>query len=107
MREVQKIFMFFLCLDINECDPNPCEHDGSCIDRVNGYKCSCKAGYTGTNCEIGTKIYHIINLYKLNTIYKYTICSGRLSLDATKSMTLLGSNATPSLVVEERSRYEI
>ena len=39
--------------DINECTPNPCQNGGSCTDMVDGYVCSCAAGYTGTNCEEG------------------------------------------------------
>ena len=26
---------------------------GTCIDRVNGYECSCADGYTGTICATG------------------------------------------------------
>ena len=27
--------------DIDECDSNPCEHDGTCMDYVNQFNCSC------------------------------------------------------------------
>ena len=40
-------------VDINECQPGPCENSISCIDGVNSYKCVCKPGYTGKNCGVG------------------------------------------------------
>jgi len=38
-------------VNIDECESNPCEHNGTCIDQVNGYSCMCIAGITGANCE--------------------------------------------------------
>ncbi len=37
--------------DIDECASNPCEHDGKCVDAVNGYSCSCDPGWTAVHCE--------------------------------------------------------
>ena len=31
---------------------DPCQHDGTCIDEINGYNCTCSQDYTGSNCEI-------------------------------------------------------
>ena len=42
-------------LDINECDSTPCQNKGTCADLLNGYKCSCALGFTGTNCHVGKK----------------------------------------------------
>ena len=39
--------------DIDECDSNPCQNNGTCNDEVNGYTCTCAAGFTGTECAIG------------------------------------------------------
>ncbi|XP_065897908.1 fibropellin-1-like isoform X2 [Dysidea avara] len=36
--------------EINECDLNPCENNGTCIDLVNDYSCQCVAGYADKNC---------------------------------------------------------
>ena len=37
--------------DIDDCSPNPCQNGGTCTDKLNNYKCSCAAGYTGYNCS--------------------------------------------------------
>lgn len=39
-------------MDINECGSNPCKNEGQCVNELNGYKCKCKTGFNGTNCEI-------------------------------------------------------
>lgn len=33
--------------NIDECGSNPCQHGGTCIDKLNAYKCECISGYTG------------------------------------------------------------
>lgn len=40
------------CVDINECDSNPCQNGGTCHNGNNQYTCTCLPGWTGTNCEI-------------------------------------------------------
>ena len=36
------------------CRPSPCQHIGWCRRSFNGgYKCVCRKGYSGKNCEIG------------------------------------------------------
>ena len=39
--------------DTDECASNPCHHRGTCIDRFNGYTCTCFNGYEGTTCGTG------------------------------------------------------
>jgi len=36
----------------NDCSPNPCQNDGTCIDETDGYTCICTAGWEGKNCEM-------------------------------------------------------
>ena len=42
---------FLLTPDINECKSLPCQNGGTCDDGVNSYKCTCKPGFEGKNCE--------------------------------------------------------
>jgi len=50
-------FLFSHFLDVDECSSNPCENGGTCTDGVNGFTCSCLAGYTGTTCETSKIIF--------------------------------------------------
>ena len=40
-------------LDIDECYPNPCLNNGTCIDGIADYTCNCTTGFGGANCENG------------------------------------------------------
>ncbi|MDP6946424.1 MAG: calcium-binding EGF-like domain-containing protein, partial [Myxococcota bacterium] len=37
--------------DIDDCDPNPCDNGGTCVDGVNTFDCECLEGYGGDHCE--------------------------------------------------------
>ena len=45
-----------LFTDINECSNNPCKNGASCVNLGGSYRCDCKSGYTGSNCETGNHI---------------------------------------------------
>ena len=34
--------------DNDDCDPDPCDNNGTCIDEGNGYTCNCRAGFTAS-----------------------------------------------------------
>lgn len=38
---------------VDNCQPQPCQNEGECIDEINGYSCSCPAGYTQQDCGAG------------------------------------------------------
>ena len=40
--------------DTDECDSNPCQNNGVCIDGIGEFSCSCVKGvFEGVLCEIG------------------------------------------------------
>jgi hypothetical protein len=45
--------MLILFSDIDDCEENPCGSGGECVDKVNGFSCNCRQGYTGDVCETG------------------------------------------------------
>ena len=45
--------------DIDECLSLPCHNNGTCDDQINGYTCTCRNGFTGTNCETGEDLFFI------------------------------------------------
>ena len=36
---------------VDECQPNPCSHGGTCSPTLSGYTCYCEDGYKGDTCE--------------------------------------------------------
>ncbi|XP_076459446.1 LOW QUALITY PROTEIN: uncharacterized protein LOC143292771 [Babylonia areolata] len=40
-----------LCTDTDECDRDPCQNGGVCLDGLRSYVCLCKPGFFGENCE--------------------------------------------------------
>ena len=40
-----------LQVDVNDCASQPCQHGGTCLDGVNGFKCLCPPGYMPPVCH--------------------------------------------------------
>lgn len=36
-------------ININECDPSPCQNIATCIDGLNNFKCVCASGFEGNS----------------------------------------------------------
>ena len=59
--------MFVCCsLDIDDCEGNPCQNGGKCIDGENSYHCQCPPGYTGKHCKHGMVV--VLSLLKLHDV---------------------------------------
>lgn len=45
------------CVDKNECLDSPCLNGGICINLGSDllYKCKCRSGFWGNNCELGSE----------------------------------------------------
>lgn len=41
----------FCQMVMTDCDPNPCQNQGTCSVTAVGHECLCPAGSTGVNCE--------------------------------------------------------
>jgi hypothetical protein len=39
------------CTNIDDCDPNPCQNGGTCVDGIASFTCECTAGFFGDTCE--------------------------------------------------------
>ncbi|CAM2096484.1 unnamed protein product [Caretta caretta] len=39
--------------DANQCDSDPCQNGGTCVDQLQAYVCLCPEEYKGKNCEKG------------------------------------------------------
>lgn len=64
--------------DIDECSGDPCEHSGTCIDLVGGFRCECPPEWTGDVCDIGEYLFpppprdnvqaHLITIHQMWSI---------------------------------------
>ena len=52
-------FYVNLVPDGNDCSPNPCRNGATCIDLILNYRCNCRGGYAGRQCQYLTGILSI------------------------------------------------
>ena len=53
------ILFEFLCVDHDDCTPDPCQNEGVCEDLVNDYNCTCTPGWEGKDCAISRKLLQV------------------------------------------------
>ena len=53
------LFSLVFDKETDECNSNPCQNDGTCIDLLASYRCDCVPGYTGVHCERGIPPLHL------------------------------------------------
>lgn len=46
-------YRYYICLDTNECNFNPCQNNGTCVNSMGSYTCDCIDGWEDQNCEKG------------------------------------------------------
>lgn len=44
--------MFLNCLDTDDCNPKPCQNNGSCTDKIADFQCECRNGWKGKTCQL-------------------------------------------------------
>ncbi|CAH1226926.1 CDH6 [Branchiostoma lanceolatum] len=47
-----------VCIDVDECQSNPCQNGGTCFNLENAYRCQCPAQYKGVNCDTERNCYN-------------------------------------------------
>lgn len=60
-------------LDIDECQSSPCGYGATCIDEINGYRCTCPPGRVGPRCQEGISISTYQPLPPKNNWVQFTI----------------------------------
>ena len=56
-------------IEVNNCRPESCRNYGKCTSIVTGFKCQCKPGFTGKQCET-SKLVTFIQFHKQSLKYK-------------------------------------
>lgn len=52
--ENEKCIVF---IDKDECLLTPCQNNGTCINSIGSYQCSCEAGWQNKDCEEGIRMF--------------------------------------------------
>lgn len=66
-----KIDAVYLPADVNECVtmPEPCANGGTCVNRNEGYNCTCTPQFTGDRCTKGQSIAVAIIAHSTNMLF--------------------------------------
>nr|XP_054761025.1 low-density lipoprotein receptor-related protein 4-like [Lytechinus pictus] len=91
--------------DINECESNPCQNGGTCMDLVNEYRCQCPTGYIGSRCELESSICFLL---KWNSIFAGSLEPSKSLLDTTFTELPINGMGNPHSIAydhEDRMVY--
>ncbi len=56
------------------CPPiNPCLNDGQCVEKLHGFKCSCKTNFYGTRCQYKNNTQPTQTTYVVQTTNKHRL----------------------------------
>lgn len=50
-------------VDVDECASLPCQNQGTCVDGINQFTCSCPPGFTDVLCQTGEVIITLFRSY--------------------------------------------
>ena len=73
--------------DTDDCHPSPCENNGTCVDGVNNYTCTCVPGFEGKNCTI-SKLFNNFNKHILSCLVISNMFSNSFQLVYSKNSFL-------------------
>lgn len=51
-RSLSPLSFYFSLADIDECAGGPCEHGGTCVDLIGGFRCECPPEWRGDVCQL-------------------------------------------------------
>ena len=51
--QLNSVNLDFIFVEIDACDPNPCQNGGICDYLAGNFTCTCSDGYEGLNCDTG------------------------------------------------------
>ena len=108
------LIIYFCFLDIDDCDPLPCENGATCTNAgVNNYTCTCMAGYEGYNCSIGN-LDHLFSIPPISREESYIVLSLILILPLTRHPMIYNdvrmwseSSRKTSCVLHEKARFRV
>ena len=60
MRAYVFMRMCVLFPDFDECARDPCQNDGTCVDKVNTFECICREYYRGRLCQHGEHAFLLV-----------------------------------------------